>query len=165
MAGEEKGLPPARAGAEHADLAVVPGLGAEPRHGPFRVADDLGVGDAALGPHLGGHVVGFAFAGAVIEVVADRGVAVVGELARGFAVPFVPAGRMMDEHHAGEGPRPQGPRHIGRDGLVLVAWDRYRLRDHAFVGHCRTPLDAGLGAAANPAAGGSQGYHNEPRCC
>src|SRR5271155_2728791 len=112
MAGKEKGLPAARAGAEHADLAVEPGLGAQPRDCTLGVADDLSVRNAALGAHLGGDVIGFTLAGAVIEVMADRGVAVMRELAGRFAVPLIPARRMMQQHHARERAGPQWPRHI-----------------------------------------------------
>src|SRR5207302_2938847 len=45
----------------------------------------------------------------------------------------------MNEHDAREGARTQRPRYMGRDRLVLVAVDRNRLRNHAFVSHCRHP--------------------------
>ncbi len=69
MARKQEGLPPARAGPEDPDLAVEVGLGAQPCHRTRGVADHLRIGDAALGPHLGGDIIGFAFAGAVVEVV------------------------------------------------------------------------------------------------
>src|SRR5712672_1874323 len=50
-AGIEEGLPPARTGAEHPDLAIEPGLSAQPRDRALRVADDLGIGTAAPGAH------------------------------------------------------------------------------------------------------------------
>ena len=40
------------------------GLRAHPLHGGLGIADHLGVGDAALGAHLGGDVVGVAVAAA-----------------------------------------------------------------------------------------------------
>ena len=67
-------------------------------------------GNAALGAHLGGDIVGFAFAGAVIEVVADRRITVMREFAGCLAVPLVPAGRMMHQHDAGERAWTQRPR-------------------------------------------------------
>ena len=73
LAGVDEGVPAAGAGAENADLAVVSGLRAHPLHGGLGVADHLGVGDAAVGAHLGGDVVGVALAAlALIEVGADR---------------------------------------------------------------------------------------------
>jgi dienelactone hydrolase len=36
---------------EHPDLAIEPGLSAQPRDRALRVADDLGIGNAALGAH------------------------------------------------------------------------------------------------------------------
>src|SRR5439155_21480323 len=86
-----------------------------------------------------GEVVGFAFAGAVIEMVADRQIAVMSEPAGGLTIELVPAGRMMKEHDSGEGPGAERPRYIGRDRLVLVATDRDRLCNHAFVGHTCLP--------------------------
>jgi hypothetical protein len=133
-------LPPTRAGAEDADLAVEPGLGAQPLHRALGVADDLRIGHAALGAHLGRDVVRFAFAGAVVEVMADRRVAVMREFSGGLAVPLVPARRMVKEHHAGERTRPQRPRDVGRDGLVVSAVNRDRLCNHAFVRHHRHPF-------------------------
>ena len=47
-----------------------------------------------------------ALAGAMIEVVADRCVAVMREFAGRLAVPLVPAGCVMEHHHAGEWARP-----------------------------------------------------------
>src|SRR5215472_7106629 len=73
----------------------------------------------------------------MIEVVADRRVTVMREFAGCLSVPFVPARRVMKQHHAREGARPQRPRDIGRDRLVFVAVDRDGFRNHAFVGHGR----------------------------
>src|SRR6266581_4240293 len=158
MAGKEEGLPSARAGAPDRDLAIVGRICAQPRDRAFGVADHLGIGDAALGADLGGDVVGFAFAGAVIEVMADRQIAVMREPAGGLAVELVPAGRVMNEHNAGEGPGTQRPRGIGRDRLVLVAVDRNRLCNHAFVGHSCLPwstrkIIANAAAAPGPSPG------------
>src|SRR5438105_4793760 len=138
MAGKQEGLPPAGAGADDADLAVEPGLSAQPLDCTFGVADDLRIGDAALGAHLGGDVVGFALTGAVVEVMADRGVAVMCEPAGGLTIKLVPARRMVDQHDARIGARTQRPRDIGRNRLTLVASDRDCLGNHSFVGHCRS---------------------------
>src|SRR6185437_11262131 len=79
-------------------------------------------------------------AGAVIQVVTDRRVAVMGELASRFEIPLIPARRMVDQHNARERAGAQRPGGIGRDGLIVVAVDCDGFRDHAFVGHCRPPL-------------------------
>jgi hypothetical protein len=96
MAGEQEGLPPARAAAQHRDLAIEPGLGAQPLHRAFGVANDLRIGNTALGAHLGGDIVGFALAGPVKEIVADRRITVMGDLAGRFAVPLIPVGYVMN---------------------------------------------------------------------
>src|SRR5262245_55968868 len=105
----------AGAGSEHADLAVLARLCAQPLHGALGVADDLGVRNATLGAHLGGHVIRVALPVALIEVGADRHVAIVREFARELAIDLAPAWQMMDEHHPREGPRPRWACHIGRD--------------------------------------------------
>jgi hypothetical protein len=69
MASKQERLPPAGAGADDPDLAIEPGLGAQPLDCTFGVADDLRIGNAALGAHFGGDIIGFAFAGAVIAVI------------------------------------------------------------------------------------------------
>ena len=140
MTGIEEGLPPARAGAPHGHLAVEPRLGPQPLHRAFGVADHLRIRNAAFGAHLGGDVLGFAFAGTVIEIVADGGIAVMREPAGRLAIEFIPAGRVVNQHDAGIRTRPQRPRDIGRDRLALVAVHRNRLSNHAFVGHPRSPL-------------------------
>jgi hypothetical protein len=99
------------------------------------IADDLRVGNAALGAHLGGDVVRLARAGAVVEIVAYRRIAVMREPTRCLAVPLVPTRRVMEQNHPREGTRAQRPRNIGRDRFVVVAADRDRFRDHSFVGH------------------------------
>ena len=132
-AGGEKGVAPARAGAPDANLAVVIGHGAQVAHGARQVAYDLVVGHAAVGPDLGGHVFRRAGAGPVIEVGADGGKTVVRQPARRLTVPLVPAGQMVDGHHAGERSRAQRTRVVGVDGVAVVALDGDGLREHAFV--------------------------------
>ena len=136
-------MPPAGAGAEDADLAVEALLRTHPFHGGLRVADDLGVRNAALGAHLGADIVGVALADALIEVGADGDVAVVGKLARHLAIELAPGREMVDQHDAREGPRPRGSRCIGRDRRALVAVDLYLLHGHATVCHVVTSLNAG----------------------
>src|SRR5262245_50534195 len=130
-----KRVPSTGAGAEHADLAVLARLCAQPFHCALGVADDLGVRNAALGPHLGGHVIRVAWAVALIKVGADRNIAVMGELARELAIDLAPARQMMDEHHPREGPSSRWTRHVGRDRRAFVATDLYLLHGHATVGH------------------------------
>src|SRR6185312_4063329 len=138
-AGEEEGLAPARAGAEQPDLAVVPRLAAQPLHRGLGVADHLVVGNAAGGARLRGDVVGLALAEPLVKVMADRRVAVMGEAAGALAVPFVPAGHMVNEDHARERAGTRRPRGIGRDRVAIVADDPDGLRNHAFVGHTCLP--------------------------
>src|SRR4029077_5045616 len=128
-----------RAGAPDANLAVVGRIIAQPLHRAFGVADALVVGSAARAAHLGGDITGFALAGAVIEVMADRQIAVMREPAGRLAVELIPAGSMMYEHDARERAGTERPRRVGRDRLILVAIDRNRLRDHAFVSHGPLP--------------------------
>src|SRR5215467_57976 len=135
VTGIEIRVPAAGAGSEHADLAVLAWLCAQPFHGALGVANDLGVRYAALGPHLGGHVIGIALAVALIKVGADRHIAVVGKLARELAIDLAPARQMVDEHHPRERPGPRWTCHVGRDGRALVATDLDLLHGHATVGH------------------------------
>jgi hypothetical protein len=62
-------MPAARAGAEKTNLAVVIGLRAHPLHGGFGITDHLGVGNASLGAHLGGNVVGITIAAPTLALV------------------------------------------------------------------------------------------------
>ena len=79
LAGIDEGVPATGAGAEKADLAVQIGLRAHPLHRGLGIADHLGVGDAAVGTHFGGDVVRVALARTLIEVSADREIAVMRE--------------------------------------------------------------------------------------
>jgi hypothetical protein len=75
-------VPTTRTGAENADLAIVIGLRAYPLHCGLAIADHLGVGNAAVGAHFGGDVVWVALARTLIEVGADREIAVMREPTR-----------------------------------------------------------------------------------
>ena len=106
LAGIDEGVPAARAGADKTNLAVVIGLRAHPLHGGFGIADHLGVGNAALGAHLGGDVVRVAVAAAtlaLVEVGADREIAVMREPTRRLDVELAPAREMVDKHDARKG--------------------------------------------------------------
>jgi hypothetical protein len=101
------------------------------------VADHLRIGDAAVGPHLGGDVVGIGVAAAallaLIEVGADREIAVMGEAARRLDVELAPARQVMDQNDARELARAFGPRRVGGDRRSLVALHGDVLTDHAAV--------------------------------
>jgi hypothetical protein len=57
MASKQKRLSPARAGPQYANLAIQIRLGAQPCHRAFGVADDLSIGNATFGAHLGGDII------------------------------------------------------------------------------------------------------------
>src|SRR3989440_7106404 len=82
LAGVDEGVPAARARAENTDLAVVISLRAHPLRRRLGIADHLGVGNAAIGAHLGGNVVRIALAHPLIKVGADREITVMREPAR-----------------------------------------------------------------------------------
>src|SRR5207302_8013989 len=89
--GDQVGVAAARAEADHADLPAGVRLGAQEAHRARDVPDDLDVGHAPLGAGAGGEVVRAAGPQPRVEVEADRGVAVLGELAHRLAGPLVPA--------------------------------------------------------------------------
>jgi hypothetical protein len=109
------------------------GLRAHPLHGGLGIADHLGVGNAAIGAHLGGDVVGIALARTLIEVGADREIAVMREAARRLDVEFAPARQMVDQHHAGKGARTGWLGDVSGDRCSLVAVDGHVLAGHASV--------------------------------
>src|SRR5262245_19740646 len=61
-----------------------------------------------------------------------------GELARRLLDPFVPAGHVMDQHHAGPRPAAERARVVGFADVAFVAARGDRFRKHAFVGHAVT---------------------------
>src|SRR6266446_4337204 len=133
LAGIDEGVPAAGTGAENADLAVVIGLRAHPLHGSLGIADHLGVGNAAVGAHFGGDVVWVALARTLIEVSADREIAVMREPTRRLNVELAPAREMMDKHHARKGARTRRLGHISGNRGSLVAFDGHVLAGHASV--------------------------------
>ena len=133
LGGVDHGVPPAGAGAEQADLAVEVGLGAHPGDGGGGIGHHLRVRNAAFGAHLGGDVVRMALARALIEIGADRHVAMMREAARRLDVELAPAGEVMDEHDAGEGALTFRPGHVGGDRGSLVAVDGDVLARHASI--------------------------------
>ena len=135
LRGVDESVPSAGAGTEDADLAVEAGLRAHPLHRGRGVADHLGIGDAALGTNLGRNIVGIRIgaARALIKVMADRDVAVMGEAARRLDVELAPAGHVVDQHDPREGAGTGRPRHIGGDRGSAVAGDRHVLAGHVSV--------------------------------
>jgi hypothetical protein len=134
-AGGEIGVAPARAEADHSDLAVGIGLGAQKLHAARDVAHHLLVGDAAGRAHAGADIVGAAGAFAEIKVRRDGRQSMMGELAGRLLDPFIPPGHVMDQHHAGPRSAAERTRVIGFAHIALVAAKGDRLREHAFVGH------------------------------
>src|SRR5262249_35356910 len=135
LAGVEEREPAARARADAADLCPGPRLGAQPFRRGFGVAHRLRVGYAAFGAHLRRDVVRFPLPGPLEEVVADRRIAVVGELARELPVELVPARVVVYDRDARERSRAQRPRNVRRNLVAVVAGDRNGFRNHAFVSH------------------------------
>ena len=121
----------ASAGAEtnQADLAVAFRLRAQIGHRARNIAHHLRVRHTALGARLGCDVLRIARPVAMIEMRRNGREAMMRELARGLRDPFIPAGRMMDENHAGEGAFARRLGVIGLDHVALVA-----LHHHAFGG-------------------------------
>ena len=76
-------------------------------------------GDAALGAHLGGDIVGVAVARTLIEVGADRQIAVMREPPRRLDVEFAPARQMVDQHHARKAARTGRLGNVGGIGVPL----------------------------------------------
>ena len=138
MTGIKERVTSTRARADDADLAVEIGLAAQPLHRALRIADDLLIRNAALGAYFCRDIVGLPFAGAVIEVMADRRIAVMREPPGRLAVPLVPARRMMNQHDARKRAGVRRPRDIRRNGVTLVALDRNGFRNHASVSHTRS---------------------------
>src|SRR5271165_7103545 len=130
LAGIDEGVPPTRAGAEETNLAVVIGLRAHPRHGGFGIADHLGVVAAATL--------------ALVQVRADREMAVMREPTRRLDVELAPARKMVDKHDARKGARTRWLGHVSRYRRSFVAFDGHVLAGHASVERHRSS-SMGLG--------------------
>src|SRR5438552_6141635 len=133
LAGIDEGVPATRTGAENADLAVVVGLRAYPLHCGLGIANHLGVGNAAVGAHFGGDVVRVTLARTLIEVSADREIAVMRESTRRLNVELAPARKMVDKRHARKGARTRRLGHISGNRGPLVAFDGHILAGHASI--------------------------------
>jgi hypothetical protein len=127
-------VPPARAEADHADLAVGVGLRTQELHGARDVAQHLLVGDAARSAHARADVIRTSWTFAEVEMRRNRRKSMVRELAGRLLDPFVPSGHVMDEHDAGPGAA-ERPRIVGFAEVTAVAAKRDRFREHAFIGH------------------------------
>ena len=111
----------ARAGAEHADFAADVGQRAQEFICAFKITEHLVVRYAAGGAHLSADIFRRPVAVTEIQIGRNRHVAVVGEFASAFAVPFVPAGRVMDGDHGGKGTGAQGPGDVGIDDVAVMS--------------------------------------------
>src|SRR4051794_760256 len=92
----------AGAGSENADFAADVGKRAKQIFGPVQIAQDLLVGHPAAGANFGADIFGGAMAVAEIEIGRDGHVTVVGKSTGAFAIPFIPAGGMMNGYHGGK---------------------------------------------------------------
>src|SRR6202048_4516560 len=133
LAGIDEGVPATRTGAEKADLAVVIGLRAHPLHSGLGIADHLGVGNAAVGAHFGGDVVRVALSRTLIEVSADREIAVMREPSRRLNVELAPAREMVDKNDARKGAWTRRLGYISGNRGSLVAFEGHVLAGHASV--------------------------------
>ena len=123
----------ARTRPEHPNRAATVGERPEGPPRPADIADDLVVRDAPRRPDLRRDILRTPMALPGVEIRADGDVAVMGELSRGFPVPLIPAGQMMNQHHTRKGPGAQGSGQVDGDPIPLGAWDHARLSQHAFV--------------------------------
>ena len=126
-------MPATRTGTENADLAIVTGQRSDPLHCGLGIADHLGVGNAAVGAHPGGDVVRVALARTLIEVGADREIAVMREPTRRLNVELAPAREMVDKHNARKGAGTRRLGHISGNRGFFVAFDGHVLAGHASV--------------------------------
>src|SRR5580692_826089 len=95
-----EGVATAGTGSENAYFAIEVRLRAHPFYGSRSVSHHLGIGNATLGADLGSNIIRIALACALIEVGADREVAMVGEPTRRLDVKLAPARKVVDKHHA-----------------------------------------------------------------
>src|SRR5690606_7404340 len=120
------------------------------------VRDALPVRNVAGGAYPCRHVVGRAVPVAEVEVGADRHVAVVGEAVRQVPVPLVPAGPVVEQHHARVRTGSERPRVVRVEVSAVIALDRDGLRDQPLV---RSRVNhAGSVLSVGPVAG----CHREP---
>ena len=121
LARGEKRLASTGAVPDGADLPVADRQPTQVAHRAAGVAEELLGRDPSAGARRGGRVVGSQIRSeAVIEVRADRDVAVIRESARDLLGRLVPAGRVVDDEHSRERSRSERPGEIGADLVVTV---------------------------------------------
>ena len=125
-------LPPEQV-PEDTDFAVEIGQRSKEPHGTFDVTQRLSVGDAAGLPNLGADFVGIAMARPVVQVGGYGYVTVVGVAAGRFPVPLIPAGSVVNQDHSGKGAGAQRLRHVGPDGVPIVALNSRSFRQHSLI--------------------------------
>ena len=135
-AGGEIGVAPARAKADHADLAVRVGLRAQKLHASPDVAHDLLVGHPTRRAHPRPDIVGAARPFAKIKVRRDGHKSMIRQLAGCLLDPLIPPRHVMDQHHARPRTGAKRPGIIGLARVIPVADERHGFRQHSFVGHC-----------------------------
>src|SRR5204863_3609894 len=85
----------------------------------------------AFGAHLARDLVGRTLANAAVQVWTDGGVAMVGEASGEFLVELVPAGQVVDDDDAGEGPVAGGLGDVRGDLITIGARDLDWTSGHA----------------------------------
>src|SRR5271165_16037 len=101
LAGDEIGLPPAGAEADHADLAAGMRLRAQKVDRTGDIAEHLLVRNAAALAHLADHRLVRAVADPEIEARRHRGITMMSEFAGDLAGPFIPARHVVDHDDTG----------------------------------------------------------------
>ena len=82
---------------------------------------------------------------------------VVGQLAGHLLGSLVPAGHVVNQHHAAVGAGAQGPRQVGVYHIAFVSLNQNRFRNHAFVAHSgNASANIGLSVAVVFPAGNGQ---------
>src|SRR5450631_3455009 len=114
-------------------VAGTVGLRSHPLHCSLGIADHLGVGNTAVGAHFGGDVVRVTLARTLIEIGADREIAVVCQPTGRLDVELAPAREMVDKYYARKRARAGRLGHIRRNRGSIVAFDGDVLASHASV--------------------------------
>ena len=118
---------------EHADFGADVGQGTQQLIGAVEIAEHLFVGNTAAGSDFGADVFRCAMAVAEIEIGRDCGVAVVGESAGAFTIPFIPTRRVVDDNHARVWAGAERPGDIGIDRIAFVALHGNGFGEHAVI--------------------------------
>src|SRR5579875_1113539 len=132
-AGGKVRVSPARAEADHADLAAGPWLRAQESHRSLDIAHHLIIRDAAGSTHARGEIVGAARPGAAVQMRRGGRVPVVSQLAHDLFGPLVPAGHVVDDDDAGARPHAQRTREVRFNEVAVVSAHCDRFCQHTFV--------------------------------